>query len=492
MIKHFLNLEWKQYFRSSYWQKNILLNILLVFLALYFVAMFLLMGVAMYPLLKKFFPEQDPFIVFNGFLFYWILGDLFVRFFFQKLPVMSVKPLLTLPIKRKTVVNFVLGKSALSFFNFLPLFAIVPFGIMLISEGYETSTILIWMFLIVIITLINNFLNFIIESLSSETELSFLPIILLVGGLYGLNHFGIISFTELVSSAIQGVVASPIMILIPMAILFLVYVYNFKILKEKLFLDSSLKAKTQEASTTNLEWTKKFGDIAPFMQLDLKLITRNKRAKSSLWMLALGLLYGLFFYPQPMYLEMEFMFVFIGIFVTGIFLINFGQFIPAWDSSYYKLLMSQNIKYEKYLKSKFTLMIMSVIIMFVLSIPYVYFGWKILIAHFAAAIYNIGINSHVIMLGGSYNRKKIDLDKRAAFNYQGTGAVQWLIGIPLMIVPMALFGALNFFINFETGIAVILLLGLAGIMFHQKIMKFITKKYLDSKYKMIDAFSQDK
>lgn len=491
MIKHFLNLEWKQYFRSSYWQKNILLNILLVFLALYFVAMFLLMGVAMYPLLKKFFPEQDPFIVFNGFLFYWILGDLFVRFFFQKLPVMSVKPLLTLPIKRKTVVNFVLGKSALSFFNFLPLFAIVPFGIMLISEGYETSTILIWMFLIVIITLINNFLNFIIESLSSETELSFLPIILLVGGLYGLNHFGIISFTELVSSAIQGVVASPIMILIPIAILFLVYVYNFKILREKLFLDSSLKAKTQEASTTNLEWTKKFGDIAPFMQLDLKLITRNKRAKSSLWMLALGLLYGLFFYPQPMYLEMEFMFVFIGIFVTGIFLINFGQFIPAWDSSYYKLLMSQNIKYEKYLKSKFTLMIMSVIIMFVLSIPYVYFGWKILIAHFAAAIYNIGINSHVIMLGGSYNRKKIDLDKRAAFNYQGTGAVQWLIGIPLMIVPMALFGALNFFINFETGIAVILLLGLAGIMFHQKIMKFITKKYLDSKYKMIDAFSQD-
>lgn len=491
MIKHFLNLEWKQYFRSSYWQKNILLNILLVFLALYFVAMFLLMGVAMYPLLKKFFPEQDPFIVFNGFLFYWILGDLFVRFFFQKLPVMSVKPLLTLPIKRKTVVNFVLGKSALSFFNFLPLFAIVPFGIMLISEGYETSTILIWMFLIVIITLINNFLNFIIESLSSETELSFLPIILLVGGLYGLNHFGIISFTELVSSAIQGVIANPIMILIPIAILFLFYVYNFKILKEKLFLDSSLKAKTQEASTTNLEWTKKFGDIAPFMQLDLKLITRNKRAKSSLWMLALGLLYGLFFYPQPMYLEMEFMFVFIGIFVTGIFLINFGQFIPAWDSSYYKLLMSQNIKYEKYLKSKFTLMIMSVIIMFVLSIPYVYFGWKILIAHFAAAIYNIGINSHVIMLGGSYNRKKIDLDKRAAFNYQGTGAVQWLIGIPLMIVPMALFGALNFFINFETGIAVILLLGLAGIMFHQKIMKFITKKYLDSKYKMIDAFSQD-
>src|SRR5690606_40180461 len=100
------------------------------------------------------------------------------------------------------------------------------------------------------------------------------------------------------------------------------------------------------------------------------------------------------------------------IFVTGIFLINFGQFIPAWDSGYYKMLMSQNIKYEHYLKSKFTLMALSVVILFVLSIPYVYFGWKILLAHCAAAIYNIGVNTHVILYGGSFNRKKIDLNQR--------------------------------------------------------------------------------
>ena len=136
-------------------------------------------------------------------------------------------------------------------------------------------------------------------------------------------------------------------------------------------------------------------------------------------------------------------------------------------------------------------MIVSVIIMFVLSIPYVYFGWKILLAHFAAAVYNIGVNSHVILWGGSYNRKRIDLDQRAAFNFQGTGAVQWLIGIPLMLVPMGIFALFHFLVNFETGVAVIIVLGLLGIMFHQKIMKYITKRYLDSKYAMIDAFSQD-
>jgi hypothetical protein len=95
------------------------------------------------------------------------------------------------------------------------------------------------------------------------------------------------------------------------------------------------------------------------------------------------------------------------------------------------------------------------------------------------------------MYGGSFNRKKIDLDQRAAFNYQGTGAVQWIIGIPLMILPLAIFGITYAFAGFEIGCAVLTILGITGIVLHQKLMTFITQKYLDSKYKMIDAFSQD-
>jgi len=262
-------------------------------------------------------------------------------------------------------------------------------------------------------------------------------------------------------------------------------------LKGKLYLDNFLKSKTQEVKTSDWAWTPRLGNLAPFMQLDLKLIWRNKRPRSSVFILIIGLLYGLFFYPNPAYKDMAFIYGFVGIFVTGIFLINFGQFIPAWDSGYYKLLMSQNIKYQDYLKSKFVLMTLSVIILFVLSIPYVYFGWKILLAHFAAAIYNVGVNAHVILFGGSFNRKKIDLNQRAAFNYQGTGAVQWLLGIPLLLVPMGIFSLFYFLINFESGIAAIVICGLLGIVFHQKLMTFITSKYIDSKYKMIDAFSQD-
>ncbi len=492
MIKHFLNLEWKQYFRSPYWQTSIALKILMGFFALYFILMFLGLGIAIYPLLKKAYPDEDPFVLVTGVLFYWVLGDLVVRFFFQKLPIMSVKPLLTLPIKRKKIVNYVLRKSVFSFFNFLPLFAIIPFGIILVfKEGYDSNTILFWSLTLILIILIVNFSNFIVESLSAKTELSFLPIIAVVGTLFALDHFNIISFSDLFTKEIMGIANNPIFIIIPLLILIGLYLYNYKILKEKLYIDNSVQTKIKEAKTSDMAWTKRFGDIAPFMQLDLKLMLRNKRAKSTLPILLVGLLYGLFFYPNSMYEDKVWMYAFVGIFITGSFLINFGQFIPAWDSSYYKMLMSQNIKYEQYLKSKFTLMTISVVILFVLSIPYVYFGWKILITHFAAMIYNIGINTHVIMYGGSFNRKKINLDQRAAFNFQGTGAVQWIIGLPLMLIPMLIFALFNSIFGFEAAIAVLITMGIVGIVFHQKIMKTITKKYLSAKYIMINAFSQD-
>ncbi|TCK67778.1 hypothetical protein DFQ05_1559 [Winogradskyella wandonensis] len=491
MIKHFLSLERKQYFRSSYWQKNIALNILLVFFALYMIGIFVFFGVFMYKILTKLFPEQDPFIVANTFIFYWIIAELFIRFFFQKLPVMSAKPLLTLPVKRSSIVNFILGKSALSFFNFLPLFLTVPFSVSLLNNGYSASVVLTWLATMVLITFIANFLNFILEAFSAELDIPFLPLLIVGGGLFALNYFGIISFSEIVSQGILAITENPVYILVLIALLIGLYFYNFKLLKDKLYLDASLQSKVKEVNASDLSWTNRFGDIAPFMQLDLKLIWRNKRTKSMAFLMVIGLLYGLFFYPQPIYRDMTFMFAFIGIFSTGFFLINFGQFIPAWDSGYYKMLMSQNIKYEQYLRSKWILMTMSVVVMFVLGIPYVYFGYKILIAHAAAAVYNIGVNTHVIMWGGSFNRKKIDLDKKAAFNYQGTGAVQWLIGIPLMLVPMAIFGLLDWLIGFEVAVAVLVLAGGLGILLHKPLMKGITQKYLDSKYKMIAAFGKD-
>lgn len=490
MISTFFRLEWKQYFRSPYWQKSVALNILLVFLALYFIVMFLLLGIGLFPLLKNQFPDTDPFTQVNNYLFYWFLADLVIRFFFQKLPVMTVKPLLILPISKQKIVHYVLGKSLVSFFNFLPLFVVIPFAITLWMNGYGLINVVVWSAFMLLGTLVINFLNFIIENKSAQTELSFLPIILIVATLYAIDYFEIVSLHQAVAYTINTTVDKPILLVFPLLGLLALYAYNFKLIKQQLYIDKSLKVKNKAIQTSEMAWTKKFGTIGPFLQLDLKLIWRNKRSKSTIYLVVIGLLYGLFFYPNPSYQGIPAFFIFVGIFVTGIFMINFGQFIPAWDSSYYKLLMSQNIRYKDYLNSKFVLMIGSAIVLFVLSIPYVYFGWHILLIHFVAMVYNIGVNSHVLLYAGSFNRKSINLDQKAAFNYQGTGVVQWLLGFPLLLMPALLFYLPYKLFGYEVALLSLFIIGLIGIALHQKIMNIICKKYIVSKHIMINAFDQ--
>ncbi len=139
MISHFLRLERKQYFRSSYWQTGIALKVIMVFFALYFLVTFLALGIGSFFIIRKIYPNADPLQVVNSYLVFAFLGDLVFRFLMQKIPIMNIQPLLILPIKKKSIVHFILTKSAFSFFNVMPLFFYLPFSVVLLGEGYNTA-----------------------------------------------------------------------------------------------------------------------------------------------------------------------------------------------------------------------------------------------------------------------------------------------------------------------------------------------------------------
>ena len=122
MTAQFFSLGWKKFFRSAYWKKSILANIFMGLLALYFIGCFLIIGIAVYPGLSKAYPDSNPFVLVNEYILFFLMGDLVIRYFMQKIPVMDVKPLLLLNIKKPRIVRYILNKSIFSFFNVLPLF----------------------------------------------------------------------------------------------------------------------------------------------------------------------------------------------------------------------------------------------------------------------------------------------------------------------------------------------------------------------------------
>ena len=137
MTAQFFSLGWKKFFRSAYWKKSILANIFMGLLALYFIGCFLIIGIAVYPGLSKAFPESNPFVLVNEYILFFLMGDLVMRYFMQKIPVMDIKPLLLLNIKKSRIVRYILNKSIFSFFNVLPLFFLVPFTIFTAVKGEE-------------------------------------------------------------------------------------------------------------------------------------------------------------------------------------------------------------------------------------------------------------------------------------------------------------------------------------------------------------------
>jgi hypothetical protein len=487
MISRFLSLEWKQFFRSSYWGKGLALKILMGFFALYFIISFLSIGIGGYYLLKKEFPEKDPLQIVNSFLVFAFLGELIFRYLMQKLPVMNIKPMLILPIKKHKLVHYILGKSAFSFFNFLSLFFYIPFSIVLIKEGYNRNEILGWLFAMIFIIQAINFLNFLIN----KNNIAFWIIAIATVGLIAFQKFNVFDATIYSQKLFDAIVANPIFSLIPLTITIVLYYLNYKQLRDKVYLDDAVATKIKEATSTDLSWANRLGDVAPFIKNDIRLIWRNKRTKTVFLMSFLFLFYGLIFFTNPIYEEkMPALLIFASLFVTGGFALNYGQFIPAWDSSHYKMLMSQNIRYRNFLESKWFLMVAMTTILYFLSIPYLYFGIDIFLMITAGAIFNIGFNSLFLLYAGSFNRKRIDLEKSGFSNMQGTSATQFVIIIPLMILPILIFWIFSKLISFNAGIAAIAAVGFIGIIFKNYFMNLIEKKYLKDKYAAIHAFDQ--
>ena len=486
MFKQFINLQWKAFFRSASFGKSVGIKVFMIFMGIYLLGSLAFLGRFLYLILRKAVPTEGPLWVLSQFLIYWVLGELIFRYFMQKLPVLDIKPLLINNISKPKIVNYILGKSIFSGFNLVTVVTFLPFAIVLMANGYPAVNVMVWLLAMVLIALCANFLNFLIN----KSDVALGVIITILVAFWGLDYFELISIRQVFGPIFHALYAYPITVLVPLGIFLVLYFLNFKYLKNVLYLDSALKGKTQEAKTSNLSWTKRFGEMAPFLQLDLKLIWRNKRTKTQVWISLLFVFYGLIFYTQEVYASMVGMHVFLGIFMTGIFLANFGQFIPAWDSAYYGMMMSQNIPLRKYLESKALLITVSVVVMFFLTIPYVYFGWKVLAVNLACALYNLGVNIPVILYFGSFNKKRIELDQSPFGNMQGTSAVQFLVMLPVLGAPILLFTLLNWLVSFEAAISVLVGLGILGYALKSKLLDAVTQQYALKKHKMLQGFQQ--
>lgn len=490
MISTLLQHQWKSFWRSRSAGRNVAMQIFIGFIVLYLAATAIFIGFSLDKILSEAFPRKEIISVYLGFILYYYAFDIIMRFILQDLPTLAVQPYLTQNINRNKLVQFLNIRSLFSIFTLLPLFLFLPFIATIISNKYGQEVSLALVVCIFSLTFFNHFFVLFIKRktiLNQWWLIGFFVVILLV---VAADYFHIFSLRNWSSALFISVIELPAFCIVFIVFAIAAWYNNSKFLRKNFYLEN-LQKSTGEKKSTDYTFLERFGVYGDLMAIDLKLILRNKRPRMLALLAVIFLFYGYFFFKPENIANNNFGFLLFGaIFITGLFMINYGQFLFAWQSGHFDGLMASNMNIKTYIKGKLVLLTSICSIAFLLSLLYGFLSWKLIPILSAAWLFNIGIHAVLTCFIGTRNYKGLDLTKGAAFNYQGTGAAQWLYSFVILIVGGAIYLPFALLINSWSGIIAIGILGLISFLMQDWWLDKITVQFQKHKYKILEGFRE--
>ncbi len=623
MIRWLLIHRWKASVRSILRAQNLAANIIFGIVVGILGMNLLGIGLFLDRILARLGPEIDPVAIVNRSLVYYLAIDLFLRFFLQRIPSQAIEPYRHLPVKRSTVLHYLLLISTLSLFNILPLFVIVPFALRVIVVQQSPIAAVVWLFTVLLLILCNSYLNFLFKKQIIASPKVLLPFALAVIVLGLLDHYTIVALSHMSTLFLGSLVHYPVLAAVPAAALTLLYAADYRFLQRHSYADE-LQLVKQRSTTQRAQFRyfDRLSQTGTFIALELKLLQRNRRSRASVYLALAILPIGLLFYstipfdeqfyhtpdrseigrplqgidsdgtdstmahvtfriipdrlPEQAHIyvagnhpllgnwdpsiaycerqpdgswvrtfvfphntELEYKFtlgswqtqavqedgsrppnstlsvnkdttvttlvtgwrvpqrsaiaginlIYIGLLLTGMLMLVYGQFILSWESNYFDALLSQEIDYQKYFKAKLLLLIAASTVFFLLTIPYAFYSLEILKINAALSLYNAGINTFVLLFMSTFSRKRLDLNA-SLLSTQGKGASQYLTIFPTLILPVMIYGLLRLSGFAESEYLVFGLLGLIGLIVHRQLMHLFLRRFHRQKHAIAAGFRQ--
>ncbi|BDX38621.1 hypothetical protein CYCD_19760 [Tenuifilaceae bacterium CYCD] len=431
------------------------------------------------------FPNQDVLAAFNRLLFYYFGFDIVIRFFLQQLPVMSIQPYLALPVKKSTLLHFPLVRSVFNFLNLFALLLILPFFFKVVLSTQTPLYSVSWIVSVISFIAFNNFLNFTAKKYFVKKPLLVILWIVALSIFIYLDIAKIISVSSLFSNALGLLSQTALFALLPVVLAVVSYYVAYELLRRNAYIEGV--EKQNNAKSTSFQFLSGYGLIGTLIGSELKLIFRNKRPKSSVFLSIFFLLYGIIFY-NDLYLNNPYMLAFVGIFLTSNLAMFYYQFAFSWESSFYDTFLVHRISTFNFVLAKYYLFAIMCVLSYLVTLPYAFIDSKIAFINAAMLFYNVGITSIILFFAGSFSTSSIDLGRSQFMNYQGTGAHHFLMMIPLFGIPMIIILLFDFAGMKELGFYGVAILGVVAIMLHKQLVGFISKRLVKRKYIMSSGF----
>ena len=313
LFKHY----WLQTVRSPGYYKNLVVNIFAGAVALYFLVLFVLLGLMLPKMLQEIVPQEDPAVIFHGCILYALIILLLIRYVMQPLSRLNLESYQVLPVKRSVLVTYLVLKPLLNPLNYLVLCLVIPFAVTGIYPLFGIAGAFRFIFIILGLIWFNTLMAPLLKRQFNNILLGVILFLLVAGALAALEYFKIFSLFALSQHLFGFLNGSPVVWISVWLLGLLAFLLNKSFFARNYYPEVERKNKKIEVGTQRFTFMERFGKIGELISLEIKLVLRHKRTKSTLYAALFFLLYGLIFYPNPMYNESPNWLLFVAIFVTG-------------------------------------------------------------------------------------------------------------------------------------------------------------------------------
>ena len=476
--------------RNPAFDTNRFAKFLMYFMAVYWAAILLFLGVMLPLMFEGIVPNMEPYHIMNQGILYVMLVDFLIRFMGQPAVAQELKPYLLMPVKKNRLIDTFLIQSGLSGFNFIWFFTYVPFAFLTIIRFYGFGGMSLYLIGIWMLFVLNNYWYLLCKMLMSEKTIWYLLPVVVYGALgcaeFLLDGLPISRFTmNLGEGFIEG---NPLSFLFVLAIIVALFVLNREIQKKLLYDEISKVKDTKMKHVSEYKFLDKYGDVGEYIRLELKLIARNKTVKAQFRM-AFIIMIGFS-------MVVAFTDVYDGTgMITFICAYNYlllpimtlGQ-VMTFEGNYIDGLMSRKESIYNLLRAKYYLTTLIIVVPLLFMLFPVYKGKITLLMAFAYLVFTVGVVFFLLLQLAVYNTRTLPLNSTIMKSNKSSTTAQMIIMGLAMGIPLILDSLLTALFSETIAYTLLMVIGLAFITTHNLWIKNIYNRFMKRRYENMEAF----
>jgi hypothetical protein len=161
----------------------------------------------------------------------------------------------------------------------------------------------------------------------------------------------------------------------------------------------------------------------------------------------------------------------------------------AINASFIEKQLSMPLSVFEFLQAKYRFFSISSLIFFVLFLPSLFLGIKIM-ELIATLLFAVGFTYFVLFCSALFSYKPLDIKASSFYNYQGIDAGNFLLPLVVILIALA-FSVLSFWLFGENVTLIAMsIIGLFFIATHKIWLKHIATKFEATKYKRLEKFRE--